>query len=118
MLSSLLLTSYSICLILVVKFDGFVFLLKTSPLAALIFTVEWLLMNGIWYVISGFNLGWLSIFARGYLIFLWSPWSVEKVIQIPLAFYLARKIIKLKEGINYGRNKKYSYKRFNFTSGY
>lgn len=88
------LTLLSFKYLIFIEKDNIIFLVKTSPLAMLIFGIEWLLMNGIWYAIAGLDLGWLSIFARGYLVFLWSPLSVEKAFQIPFAYYLACKIKK------------------------
>jgi hypothetical protein len=82
----------SVRYIAILEKDLFIDLFKRAPLATLIFGLEWLLMNGVWYLIAGLNLGWISVFARAYLVFLWSPLSVEKAFQIPLAFYLAKKI--------------------------
>lgn len=62
----------------------------------------WVLSNGVWYVIAflpiQFIPQWLVIFARGYLVFLWSPFAIEKPIIIAISLVIYRIIYKEKFG--------------------
>ena len=59
----------------------------------------WTLTNGAWYAIAFIHLGqpiWLMTFAKGYLIFLYMPFSVEKPIIILISVFIYRIIYKEK----------------------
>lgn len=60
----------------------------------------WLLTNGVWYAIAFAPFewlpNWLTIFAKGYLAFLWMPFSAEKPIIIAISVLIYRFIYKEK----------------------
>ena len=67
-----------------------------NTLVAIIFFIEWVIGNLIWYYIAVMNWGWLSWFARVWLAFLWSPLAIEKAVYIVFAIWLSKKIIKVR----------------------
>lgn len=67
-----------------------------NTLVSIIFFIEWVIGNLIWYYIAVMNWGWLSWFARVWLAFLWSPLAIEKAIYIVIAIWLSKKIIKVR----------------------
>ena len=59
--------------------------------------VIWCITNGIWYAIAfvDFVPSWLSTFAKAYLIFLYTPFALEKpLIILPLSVIVYRLIYK------------------------
>lgn len=79
---------------LLVEKDNVIWLIRTSTLAVAVFFIMWIFTNGVWYWLAATNWGFISQFARWYLAFLWSPWSPEKLITIPLSFKIANNIRK------------------------
>lgn len=69
-----------------------------NTLIAIIFFIQWILGNLIWYYIALMNWGWISWFARAYLIFLYSPLAMEKVVYILVAIWLSKLFTKKKKG--------------------
>jgi len=61
----------------------------------------WFLSNGVWYIIAfapiTFIPIWLANVAKGYIAFLWMPFSLEKpFVIIPLSLLIYRLIYKKK----------------------
>jgi hypothetical protein len=48
--------------------------------------------NGMWYVFAVFDIPYLSWFARGYLAFLWLPFTIEKPITLAIAIWIQKKL--------------------------
>ena len=50
----------------------------------------WLLTNGVWYFLAFVPVGipWLSNFAKGYLVFLYTPWAPEKILIVWISGYI------------------------------
>ena len=71
----------------------------TPRMIPIILTI-WVITNGVWYVMAfaplPFFPSWLKIFSRGYLAFLWLPFSAEKPIIIFISVFLYRFIYKEK----------------------
>ena len=71
-----------------------------TPKMIPIIILVWLCTNGIWYIIGfapiSFVPSWLSHIAKGYIVFLWLPWSVEKPIIIAISLIIYRIIYKEK----------------------
>ena len=64
----------------------------TPKMIPIMLTV-WVITNGAWYFIAFVNVGlpsWLMTFAKGYLIFLWSPIAIEKPIIIAISLVIYR----------------------------
>ncbi len=71
-----------------------------NTLVAIIFFVQWIFGNVIWYYIAIMNWGWWSWFARVYLAFLWSPLAIEKAVYLIIAIWLSKVIMNLKKKSN------------------
>ena len=59
----------------------------------------WCLTNGIWYAIAFIPMNfpnWLTIFAKAYIAFLWTPFGIEKPIIIAVSLFIYRLIYKEK----------------------
>ena len=71
--------------------------------------LAWFLTNGMWYVIAGMipvfivpipitPISWMPLwlvnFARAYIVFLYLPFTPEKLVTIPLAIFLLVKLFK------------------------
>jgi len=58
----------------------------------------WTLTNGIWYFIAFVDIGLpnsVMHFAKGYLVFLYTPWALEKpFVILPVSAFLYRLIYK------------------------
>ena len=64
----------------------------TPKMIPIMLTV-WVITNGAWYFIAFVNVGlprWLMTFAKGYLVFLWSPIAIEKPIIIAISLVIYR----------------------------
>lgn len=64
----------------------------TPKMIPIILTL-WCLTNGVWYFLAFVPIGmpWLSSFAKGYLVFLYTPWAMEKILII----FVSTKIYKV-----------------------
>ena len=53
--------------------------------------VAWMITNGWCWIGLGvsfiFNINWLKIVCTSYMAFLWMPFTVEKIVTIPLAIW-------------------------------
>jgi len=59
----------------------------------------WCMTNGIWYMIAFVPMNtpsWLTIFAKAYIAFIWSPFGIEKPIIIAISLFIYRLIYKEK----------------------
>jgi hypothetical protein len=77
----------------------------TPKMIPIIITV-YFFTNIVWYVIAfvpiEFIANWLSDFAKGYIAFLWLPFSAEKPVIILVSVFLYRIIYKekfIKKGV-------------------
>ena len=52
----------------------------------------WFIASGWAWLFSIIGTGWLRGIALGWLTFLWMPWCPEKLITIPLAIWLHKKL--------------------------
>ena len=83
---------------LIKKMWGWVRPYLTPKMIPIMLTI-WVLTNGAWYFIAFFNVGlpsWLMTFAKGYLVFLWSPIAIEKPIIIAISIAIYRFVYKEK----------------------
>ena len=70
----------------------------TVKMLPIVLTI-WVFTNGVWYFIAFVNVGfpvWLMTFAKAYLIFLYMPFTAEKVVIIALSLLIYRLIYKEK----------------------
>lgn len=55
------------------------------------FGIAWVITNGWSYICLGlsiaFNIGWLKVVSTTYIAFLYMPFTVEKIITIPLSIF-------------------------------
>lgn len=69
---------------------------------AISFLIAWMITNGWCYLFilfgSIFDIKWLLGIGTGYLAFLWLPCTPEKLITIPLALFIKKKLFKNKKG--------------------
>jgi hypothetical protein len=69
-----------------------------NPKFLLCFLIPWLITNGIWYIGvflgSIFGISWLSYVCGVYIAWLYTPWACEKILILPVALWLARKLFK------------------------
>lgn len=81
------------------KFWGWVKPYFTPKMLPIVLCV-WLITNGVWYAIAfvpiEFIPVWLSTFAKGYIVFLWTPFALEKPIIIAIAVVIYRVIYREK----------------------
>jgi len=60
------------------------------------FGVAWLITNGWAYICLGLGvllrIGWLQIASSAYIAFLYLPFTIEKIITIPLSIFLQEKL--------------------------
>lgn len=71
-----------------------------NTLVAVIFFIQWILGNGIWYYISVFGTGWLRAFAISYIGFLYTPAAMEKFVYFFVARWVAKRILKIRKTMN------------------
>lgn len=72
---------------------------------AVCFGIAWMITNGWCYVFivlgNLLNIGWMTAIGTGYLAFLWMPFTIEKLLTIPIAIFLLKilfpKETKIKE---------------------
>ena len=63
----------------------------------LVFGSVWVLTNGIWYVLAFTPIGipeWIRWFARGYIAFLYMPFTAEKVVIAYVSTRIYKKLFK------------------------
>jgi hypothetical protein len=81
------------------KFWGWVKPYLTPRMVPIILSV-WAITNGLWYVLAfapiKFIPDWLSVIAKGYLIFLWSPIALEKPIILAVSIFIYRFVYREK----------------------
>jgi len=80
------------------KFWGWIKPYLTPKMIPIVLFI-WCMTNGAWYVIAFVHFGqpiWLMTFAKGYLIFLWSPIAIEKPIILIVSGFIYRFIYKEK----------------------
>lgn len=57
-----------------------------------------MITNGIWYcgfaLGTTYGIGWLSYVCGAYLAWLYTPWACEKIIIIPIALWLCKKLFR------------------------
>ena len=70
-------------------------IIKRSPLVFGCFCIIWLLTNGLFYTLSIWDVGLLTVIARAYIVFIYTPFGIEKPIQIFLAARMAKLITSL-----------------------
>ena len=62
------------------------------------FGAAWTITNGIWYAIAFAPIPHIPAalvwFSRGYIAFIYMPWSPEKLITIPMAMWIHIKLFK------------------------
>ena len=84
---------------LLVKFWGWIKPYLTPRMIPIILSI-WLMTNGIWYIIGFSGIEWFPVwlrhFAKGYIVFLWMPWSIEKPIIITISLFVYRIIYREK----------------------
>lgn len=60
------------------------------------FGIAWMITNGWAYIFIGLGIilkiDWMRNVGTGYIAFLWMPWTPEKLITIPIAIWLLKKI--------------------------
>jgi len=61
-----------------------------KPTLAISFLIAWFLTNGWAYLLVAIGSGWLRGLALTYIGLLWLPFTPEKLITIPLAFYIQK----------------------------
>ena len=71
----------------------------TAKMIPIILSV-WCITNGIWYIMAfapiAFIPNWLSGIAKGYIVFLWTPFGIEKPIIIAVSLFIYKKVYKKK----------------------
>ena len=76
-----------------------------KPTLAISFMLAWFLTNGWAYLLAALGTGWVRAVALTYISILWLPFTPEKLITIPLAFFIQKLLFIRKEKI-------YDYKHF------
>lgn len=59
----------------------------------------WSITNGVWYFFAFVDIGlptWFMSFAKGYLLILYMPFTIEKPIIIAISLFIYRVIYKEK----------------------
>ena len=79
---------------LLVKFWGWIKPYLTPRMIPIILSI-WLMTNGIWYIIGFSGIEWFPVwlrhFAKGYIVFLYTPWAPEKILIILIATRIYKK---------------------------
>ena len=69
-----------------------------NPRFLLCFLIPWIITNGIWYLGfflgSFFGISWLSYACGVYIAWLYTPWACEKIIILPIALWLCRRLFR------------------------
>lgn len=84
-----------------------------STLIAILFGIQWVLGNLVWYAFAFVPLGLPAKFvwfARGYIAFLYSPLAVEKFVYFIVARWIAKRIMKIRKRFNFEPKWQKSYK--------
>lgn len=72
--------------------------------------IAWLVTNGWSYILLATATGWLRTLAITYVSLLWMPFTPEKLITIPLAFYIQKKLfVELPKRLKIIRIREYQY---------
>ena len=84
-----------------------------KPTLAISFMLAWFLTNGWAYLLAAIGSGWVRAVALTYISILWLPFTPEKLITIPLAFFIQKILfIILPRKLKIIKIKKYDYGRF------
>jgi len=70
-----------------------------KPTIIISFGIAWMITNGIWYVLAFTATGWLQWFARGYIVMLYFPFTIEKIFTVAIALWLQKKLFN--KGVGY-----------------
>lgn len=63
-----------------------------KPSIGISFFLAWMITNGWAYILIATGTGWVRTIAITYAGILWLPFTPEKVITIPLAFWIQKKL--------------------------
>ena len=81
-----------------------------KPTLFVSFLIAWFLTNGWAYLLATIGTGWVRGLAITYISILWLPFTPEKLITIPLAFYIQKTLfITLPRKLKLVRVKQYNY---------
>jgi len=81
-----------------------------KPTLFISFALAWFGTNGWAYVLAAIGSGWARAVAITYLSILWLPFTPEKLITIPLAFYIQKLVfIVLPSKLKLVKVKQYNY---------
>ncbi|NBL01059.1 MAG: hypothetical protein EOM50_24300 [Erysipelotrichia bacterium] len=90
-----------------------------NTLVAVIFLIQWILGNLVWYAFAFIPMGlpkFFVRFARGYIGFLYSPAAAEKAFYYIFAVFLARRIRKAQKRFKFEPKWQKAYKRITLLS--
>jgi hypothetical protein len=81
-----------------------------KPTLAISFLIAWCCTNGWAYLLAAIGSGWVRGIAITYISILWLPFTPEKLITIPLAFYIQKVLfIILPRKLKLVKVKQYKY---------